>query len=94
MKRFYRSQLDAASRAMYEFWHPLGDAESPSDEYATYAGRVVSMLAAGADDVEIADYLGEVEQSAMGLAPAGERNLLDVARRIRAAIDASSTSTT
>jgi hypothetical protein len=71
---------------MREVWHPIGDAQLPADEYAVYAARVVSLLAGGADDVEIADYLGEVEQSAMGLAPAGPRDLLDVARRIRAAV--------
>jgi hypothetical protein len=85
----YRSQVDAASGAMRQVWHPIGDAEVPGDEYAPYAARVVSLLAGGADDVEIADYLGEVEQSAMGLAPAGPRDLLDVARRIRAAVAAS-----
>lgn len=74
---------------MREAWHPLGDARLPDTAYAAYAARVVSLLAGGADDVEIADYLGEVEQSDMGLAPAGARDLLDVARRLRAAVDSS-----
>ena len=76
---------------MRELWHPAGDVELPDDEYAAYAARVVSLLAGDADDVEIADYLGEIEQSAMGLAPDGGRDLLEVARRIRAAVAASST---
>jgi hypothetical protein len=79
---------------MRDVWHPLGDARLPDTAYAPYAERVVSLLAGGADDVEIADYLGEVEQSAMGLAPDGARDLLEVARRLRAAADASSTGAT
>ena len=90
VKSVYRSQVDAATKAMREVWRPVGDAQLPSAEYAAYAARVVSLLAGGADDVEIADYLGEVEQSAMGLAPAGPRDLLEVARQIRAAVATSS----
>jgi hypothetical protein len=94
VKNSYRSQVDAATNTMREVWHPVGDAQLPSDEYAAYAARVVSLLAGGADDVEIADYLGEVEQSAMGLAPAGPRDLLAVARQVRAAVAARSTPAT
>ena len=87
-KGVYRGQVDAATRAMHVAWKPIpGDV--PPDEYTEYARRVVSLLEGGADDVEIADYLGEVEQSAMGLAT-GSRDLLEVARTIRVAVAASS----
>jgi len=94
LKNSYRSQVDAAARALREVWHPVDGVRVPGDQHAAYAARVVSLLEAGADDVEIAEYLGEVEQSAMGRSPAGPRDLLDVARRIRAAIVASSTRAT
>ena len=68
----------------------MGHADLPDDEYSAYASRVVSLLANGADDIEIADYLGEVEQSAMGLSRGRQLDLLDVAQKIRAAVTASS----
>ena len=88
--RSYKAQLGAATRAMHQIWKPIGGPELPEDAYARYAGRVVSLLTNGADDIEIADYLGEVEQSDMGLGSVGRRDLLDVARKIRAAVAASS----
>lgn len=79
---------------MRDVWHPIGDAQLSGVEYAAYATRVVRLLAGGADDLEIADYLGEVEQHDMGLTPTGSRDLLAVARRVRAAVVASSTPAT
>ena len=84
-----RAQVDAATRAMHDAWYPAAGLGISSTAYATYAGRVVSMLAGGADDVEIADYLGEIELGALGSPPGGSRDLLDVARRIRTAVAAS-----
>jgi hypothetical protein len=86
----YKAQVDAATKTMHSAWNPIGHTDVPGDEYAAYAGRVVRLLANGADDIEIADYLGEVEQNAMGPSRGHQRDLLDVAQKIRAAVAASS----
>jgi len=90
----HRRQVEAAVETMRAVWHPTGAVELPGDAYVPYATRVVSLLTSDADDVEIADYLGEVEQSDMGLAPRAGSDLLHVARRIRAAVAASATGAT
>ena len=56
-------------RVLWEVWDPIGVNNAPEarGEYSSYVSRVYELLIAARPDTEIADYLNEVPESAMGL---------------------------
>ena len=69
-----------------QHWDPIGVADIPEaqDEYDSYAGHVYRLLASGASDVEVIDYLYTTETETMGLSRFGKRgHLQPVVARLR-----------
>jgi hypothetical protein len=64
-------------------WDPIGVSgmEGPEDEYDSYLGGVYRLLASGASEHQIIEYLYEIETARMGLDGNRER-LKDVAGRL------------
>ena len=67
---------------LYNDWAPTGIVEgTPHDEYETYAMRVVSLLASGANEAALAAYLASAEKSIRGVQ--GEiGSVLPIAKRL------------
>jgi len=64
------------NEVLFEIWDPISikDEGAPRDEYEGYAFAVLRLLTSGAKDSEITDYLGQVEQTRMGLSGVGTTN--------------------
>ncbi len=67
-------------------WDPIGVKGyiNTEDEYDRYAMRVYSHLAAGWNAQQIAEYLADVEHTAIGLSPRPAANLITVAEHLLA----------
>jgi|WetSurMetagenome_2_1015567.scaffolds.fasta_scaffold08440_12 hypothetical protein len=67
-------------------WDPIGvkDVAEAKDEYDGYVGAVYRLLASGATDDAIVEYLRKVEAEDMGLSPATPAGLHAVAEKLRA----------
>jgi hypothetical protein len=71
----FREVLCEVNDLLYEEWAPIGLVGSlPRDEYETYAMRVVSMLADGASEIEIARYLVRTAEAITGQPASGENS--------------------
>jgi hypothetical protein len=67
-------------------WDPIGAADEPqaSGEYQAYVGGVHGLIASGASADEIAQHLGMLEETQLGLRRRTHADLLPVARKLRA----------
>ena len=78
-------RLDTDNNELYQrvdevlhyLWDPIGVSEIPGarDEYHSYLPHVFSLLKRGADENEIADYLGSVTSRSMELGTNRKRDL-------------------
>ncbi len=69
-------------------WDPIGvrpGVLAPADEYDSYAGAILALVAGGASVRELAEYLAKIRGEMMELAPDSERDLA-TAREIIAAL--------
>jgi hypothetical protein len=69
-KRQRADEIQQAIRAVFmQHWDPIGVADVPEaqDEYDSYVGPVYRLLASGASDAELIDYLYNTETETMGL---------------------------
>lgn len=84
-KSLYRD----VQRALWTEWDPIGvntpADPGPSDEYDGYAAAVLHALNAGGGEHGLARVLHEIERDSMGM-DRPYANILDAARRIRAAL--------
>lgn len=60
----FKLALARVNELLNDEWAPIGGA--PSDEYESYAVRVLSMLASGSNELEIAEYLAGIGASLAG----------------------------
>jgi len=60
----------AADEVLQYIWDPIGIAGIPQarDEYHGYLPQILALLQNGADETEIAGFLGEITTERMGLA--------------------------
>jgi hypothetical protein len=78
----FKAVLRQVNEVLLKEWAPLGFAdEMPRDEYESYAMQVISRLAAGDSESEIAAYLASVERAICGKAM-GVDALLPLAKRL------------
>lgn len=78
----YKAVVAEVNAILYNEWAPIGFIGLlPEDEYETYATRVVSMLASGAEQEEIASYLARTAASITG-SPIPVVAVLPVARKL------------
>ena len=65
----------AIRHALMQHWDPIGVSEIPEaqDEYDSYVGPVYRLLASGASDADLIDYLYRTETDTMGLTRLGSR---------------------
>ncbi len=94
-QRTLTEQIRTATTVLRCDWDPIGRGEIsdlPMDEYASYAPLLVGMIARDATDADIAEHLGKLETTTIGLASG--RDLVRVARQLRAAISAISANAT
>ncbi len=68
----------AIREALMQHWDPIGVSEVPEaqDEYDSYVGPVYRLLASGASDADLIDYLYRTETDTMGLTRLGSRGHL------------------
>ena len=60
-RQLYDDLVAKVNRVLYDEWAPIGFVGAlPGDEYETYAVRVVSMLARGASEDDLAKYLTSI----------------------------------
>jgi len=64
-------------------WDPIGVAEIVDDEYDMYIGHIHSLLAKGASEQDITEYLLWVELERMGLMGTATNQRLRAARNLR-----------
>ena len=65
-KRF-KTLLAEINSVLYEEWAPIGFVGLlPRDEYESCAAHVVSLLASGASEIDLAKYLAETEAAITG----------------------------
>jgi hypothetical protein len=84
----FKNVSRAVNRILFEHWDPIGlrETESPADEYLTYVPQLIGRVQRGDSDVELADYLAEVEHRQMGLSVSLPSQRMGVAMRVRAAV--------
>jgi hypothetical protein len=65
-------------------WDPVGirDVREAQGEYDGYVGGVYRLLAAGASEEQVVDYLCNIETLNMGLGPPDQVTLRAIARRL------------
>jgi hypothetical protein len=83
--RTARDIQTAIGRVLLTRWDPIGVADVPeaSGECDAYVGPICRLLASGASDDEIAQHLGGVETTAMGIEGSDWRMLIPVAHELR-----------
>ncbi len=78
----FKAAVAAVNEVLYNEWAPIGFIGGlPQDEYESYAIRVVSMLASGADEAELAAYLARTGAAISGNEMSIE-NCLSVAKHL------------
>ncbi len=78
----FKAVVAGVNEVLYNDWAPIGFIDGlPKDEYESYAVRVVSMLAAGASEDELAAYLANTGSAISGHAFAAS-SCLPVAQRL------------
>ena len=79
-----RETLRAVDKVLAQVWDPIGTVSSggPTDEYSSYAPRVLGLLQRGATDDEVAAHLAHLETDELGVATTAAHRL-PVARELR-----------
>lgn len=72
------TELDAIKTLLWEVWDPIDVNDSPGafGEYDSYADRICSMLARGADAEEIARHLSWIVTNLIGLGTTDQHSLM------------------
>jgi hypothetical protein len=85
-KQRWREIQENIRQLLLREWDPIGVVDEPlaQSEYDSHVGPVYRLLAAGASEREIADYLWNLETEGMGLSSPGPSALLPVALRLKA----------
>jgi hypothetical protein len=85
-KQRLRKIQESIRQLLLRDWDPIGVADEPQaqGEYDSYVGAVYRLLASGASEREIADYLWKIETDGMELSSPDPSALLPVARRLKA----------
>lgn len=84
MSERFESVLAAVNEVLYNDWAPIAFVGAlPRDEYESYAIRVISLLASGAKEPDIANYLATIGASITGdaLSPS---SVMSVAQKLAA----------
>ena len=84
-KQRIRAAQAEIRRVLLKVWDPIGVRDEPlaKDEYDSYIGRIYHLLAEGAPEEKLADYLHWVEIDQMGLSGQSRDSLLAVARALK-----------
>lgn len=71
----YRLLHQRTDEVLHYVWDPIGSAHHPEarDEYSGYVPHVVGLLASGADEETVAEYLEDVRTGYMGMPAAADR---------------------
>jgi hypothetical protein len=78
-----REIQDPIRAILYEDWAPFGFIEDlPRDEYDAYIGAVYRLLASGANEVQVAEHLAEVERGSFGYTEASAARNLNAAKKL------------
>jgi len=78
----FKSVLTEVNDLLYNEWAPIGFVGAlPRDEYESYAIRIISMLAAGTNEAEIANYLATTGSSITGN-PSSPQSVISVAHKL------------
>jgi hypothetical protein len=74
----------AIGQILLRDWDPIGvrDVPQAQNEYDSYVGGVYRLLASGASQQAVADYLADVEGGLMGSDHPSRRDLLPVAEKL------------
>ena len=83
-RRHLKVAIRNVSGVLRRVWDPIGHGQIPdlpNDEYDSYAPHLLSMIAQGASDASIAEYLQALEGETVGAVSAAGRH--EVARQIR-----------
>ncbi|OHV80417.1 hypothetical protein [Rhizobium sp. LCM 4573] len=80
---------EALDRLLYREWDPIGiyPLDGPDDEYRAYLPEFWQLVAGGADELAIAEYLGSVERERLCVETSFEHRL-DISRKARALLAA------
>jgi hypothetical protein len=81
----FREQTRAVNAVLLEHWDPIGvrAMDGPDSEYINYVPQLIGLALRDAPDLELAEFLGDVESGAMGLSISPLAKRLDVASRIK-----------
>ncbi len=68
-----------------EQWDPIGVMNEPyaQDEYDSYLGALYDLLAQGASEADMIEYLGTIETVSMGGSVSNEANLRSVVQSLK-----------
>ncbi len=77
----YKAVSGHINEILYEDWAPIGVAGLPHDEYESYVSGVISLLASGANESEVAGYLCRTGEAITGYAYPQEQSL-SVAKKL------------
>ena len=77
----YKAVASRINEVLYEDWAPIGSCGLPRDEYESYVPRVISLLASGASESELANYLAETGQAITGNVYSEQQSVV-VARKL------------
>ncbi|HRN82096.1 MAG TPA: hypothetical protein PK667_05830 [Nitrosomonas europaea] len=77
----YKAVASRINEVLYEDWAPIGFCGLPRDEYENYVPRVISLLASGVSESEIANYLAQTGQAITGSAYSEQQSLV-VAKKL------------
>jgi hypothetical protein len=74
----------AVREVLFREWDPIGVNHNPllADEYDSYAPSICRMLEAGADEINLADSLRELQMNSMGLSTCDEDHNRRIAKRL------------
>jgi hypothetical protein len=81
----FHARFPAIRRVLLEEWDPIGVRDEPDaqDEYDGYALALYGLLARGATDDDLAEYLAEVAMFWMELGNSTRESLAEVVRALR-----------
>lgn len=71
----HQDMIAGMNKILYEDWAPIWFSGLPDDEYASYVPRIISLLASGVSERELADYLARTAQGITGSIYSKERSL-------------------
>tara|TARA_R110002167_G_scaffold67405_13_gene190569 strand:- start:1883 stop:2185 length:303 start_codon:yes stop_codon:yes gene_type:complete len=80
---------EALDRLLFRQWDPIGvyDLDGPDDEYRAYLPRFWELVRTGSSDVEVIEYLAEIERDRIAFQTSDEHRL-DIVRKAAALVAA------